>query len=125
MPTYALVTPGGTALGPFVFSGNTMEPTPIAPQTVTVEGLGSVRLQLDDNVLYVHTEQGAELRFNIFDAARELTNLMSDEHRPAQLHASGGGLTGTVLIDNLNGMFQEPKLSISLLRFWLVLAKTP
>jgi hypothetical protein len=30
-----------------------------------------------------------------------------------------------VLIDNLNGMFQEPKLSISLLRFWLVLAKTP
>jgi len=115
----------GTALGPFVFSGNTMEPTPIAPQTVTVEGLGSVRLQLDDNVLYVHTEQGAELRFNIFDAARELTNLMSDEHRPVQLHASGGGLTGTVLIDNLNGMFQEPKLSISLLRFWLVLAKTP
>ena len=84
-----------------------------------------MRLQLDDNVLYVHTEQGAELRFNIFDVARELTNLMSDEHRPAQLHASGGGLTGTVLIDNLNGMFQEPKLSISLLRFWLVLAKTP
>jgi hypothetical protein len=90
-----------------------------------VEGLGSVRLQLDDNVLYVQTEQGPELRFNIFDAARELTNLANNEHRPVQLHASGSGLTGTVLIDNLNGMFQEPKLSISLLRFWLVLATTP
>jgi hypothetical protein len=115
----------GTALGPIVFSGNTMEPSPIPPQTVTTEALGSVRLQLVDNVLYVQTEQGAELRFNIFDAARELTNLMSDEHRPVQLHASGGGLTGTVLIDNLNGMFQEPNLRISLLRFWLMLSKTP
>jgi hypothetical protein len=115
----------GTALGPIVFSGNTVEPTPIPPQTVMTEGLGTVRLHLADNVLYVRTEQGAELRFNIFDAARELTNLMSNEHRPVQLHASGGGLSGTVLIDNLNGMFQEPNLRISLLRFWLVLAKTP
>jgi hypothetical protein len=115
----------GTVLGPIVFSGNTAEPTPIPPQTVTVEGLGPVRLQLADNVLYVQTEQGAELRFNIFDATHELTNLMSNEHRPVQLHASSGRLSGTVLIDNLNGMFQEPNLRISLLRFWLVLAKTP
>ena len=115
----------GSVLGPIVFSGNTTEPLPIPPQTVTVEGLGSVQLQLLDNVLYVQIEQGAELRFNIFDAARELTNRISNEHRPVQLHASGGGLSGTVLIDNLNGMFQEPRLEISLLRFWLMLAETP
>jgi hypothetical protein len=94
----------GTALGPIVFSGNTIEPTPIPLQTVMVEGLGPVRLQLVDNVLYVQTEQGAELRFNIFDAARELTNPTSNEHRPVQLRASGGGLSGTLLIDNLNGI---------------------
>jgi len=115
----------GTALGPIVFSGNTIQPSAIPPQTVTAEGLGSVRLQLVDNVLYVQTEQGAELRFNILDAARDLTDLMSDDRRPIELHASGGGLSGTMLIDNLNGMFQEPSLKISLLRFWLVLAKTP
>ena len=124
-PAIAAFNGQGSVLGPIVFSGNTTEPSPIPPQPVTVEGLGPVRLQLIDNVLYVQTEQGAELRFNIFDAARELTNLVGDEHQPVQLHASGGGLTGTVLIDNLNGMFQEPSLKISLLRFWLVLAKTP
>jgi hypothetical protein len=124
-PAIAIFNGQGSVLGPIVFSGNTTEPSPIPPQTVTVERLGSIRLQLVDNVLYVQTEQGAELRFNIFDAARELTNPMSNEHRPVELHASGGGLSGTVLIDNLNGMFQEPNLKISLLRFWLVLAKTP
>ncbi len=111
--------------GPILFSGNTIDPVPIPPQTITVEGFGPVRLQLVDNVVVAQTEQGAELRFNIFDAARELTNLMSDDHRPVRLQASSGSLSGTLLIDNLNGMFQEPKLGISLLRFWLVLAKTP
>lgn len=40
-----------------------------------------------------------------------------------RLNASSDGLSGVVLIDNLNGAYKEPDFELSLLRFWLVLER--
>ena len=88
-----------------------------------MEGLGTVRLEVADNILTARVENGPELRFNIMDAARELTNALSNEHRPLRLNASSDWLSGVVLIDNLNGAYKEPDFELSLLRFWLVLER--
>jgi hypothetical protein len=40
-----------------------------------------------------------------------------------RLNALGGGVTGVVLIDNLNGTYEEPNFDFSLIRFWLVLRR--
>jgi hypothetical protein len=106
-----------------VFEGGGPVPAAMPPQTFNVEGLGSVRLGLADNVLTAHVENGAELRFNIMEAARALGNPVSNEHRPLRLNALGGGVTGVVLIDNLNGTYEEPNFDFSLIRFWLVLRR--
>lgn len=114
---------GGQVIGPVVFEGGGPVPAAMPPQTFNVEGLGSVRLGLADNVLTAHVENGAELRFNIMEAARALGNPVSNEHRPLRLNALGGGVTGVVLIDNLNGTYEEPNFDFSLIRFWLVLRR--
>ena len=114
---------GGEVIGPIVFQGGGLVPAPIPAQSVTVEGLGTVRLEVADNILTARVENGPELRFNIMDAARELTNALSNEHRPLRLNASSDGLSGVVLIDNLNGAYKEPDFELSLLRFWLVLER--
>ena len=120
------MTASGTVgiAGPIQFSIKHLVDEPGPPQTVTLEGFGSVRIALVDNVLSVRTEQDMELRFNLFDAARELTNPISNEPQPVELHAANGSLSGTLLIDNFSGTFQEPRLGIVLLRCWLILSKT-
>ena len=65
---------GGEVIGPIVFQGGGPVPAPIPAQSVDVEGLGTVRLEVADNILTARVENGPELRFNIMDAARELTN---------------------------------------------------
>ena len=90
---------------------------------MAVEGLGTVRLEVADSILTARVENRSELRFNIMEAARELTNVLSKEHRPLRLNASSDGLSGVVLIDNLNGAYKEPDFDLSLLRFWLVLKR--
>jgi len=35
----------------------------------------------------------------------------------------GWGLTGVLLIDNLNGTYKEPNFDLSLIRFWLVIKR--
>jgi hypothetical protein len=49
-----------------------------------------VRLEVADNILTTHAENGPELRFKIMEAARELANPLSNEHRPLRLNASAG-----------------------------------
>jgi hypothetical protein len=49
--------------------------------------------------------------------------MLSTEHRPLRLNAASDGLSGVVLIDNLNGTYKEPDFDLSLLRFWLVLRR--
>jgi hypothetical protein len=121
----AIVSLGGDShvLGPVVFEGGGPVPAAIPPQTVSAEGLGTVRLEIADNILTARVENGSELQFNIMEAARELANPLSKEHRPLRLDASGEGLTGVLLIDNLNGSYKEPDFDFSLIRFWLVLKR--
>lgn len=74
-------------------------------------------------MLSAQIENGPELKFDILDAARRLSNPFDDDHRPVRLTASGSGFDGVMLIDNFNGTFKEPTFDLSLLRFWLVLEK--
>lgn len=111
-------------LGPVVFEGGSPMPVSIPPQSVTVEGLGLVRLAIADNVLTARVENGPELRFNLIEAARELANPLSKEHHPLRLKAASNGIMGVLLIDNLNGSYREPDFDFSLIRFWLVLGAT-
>jgi hypothetical protein len=110
-------------IGPVVFEGGGPVPAAIPGQSVTVEGLGPVRLDLADNVLTARVESGPELRFNIMEAARELANPLSKDHHPLRLKASSDDLKGVLLIDNLNGTYKEPDFDFSLIRFWLVLGR--
>ena len=48
---------------------------------------------------------------------------LTEDHRPLEIKGSGTGLTGTALIDNLNGSYKEPQFELSLVRLWLVLGR--
>jgi hypothetical protein len=123
MPEVVALGGGGEVIGPVVFEGGGPVPAAIPVQTVSVESLEAVRLEVADNILMARVENGPELRFNIIEAAHELANPLSNEHRPLRLNASAGGLTGVLLIDNLNGTYKEPNFDLSLIRFWLVLKR--
>ena len=123
LPTTVSLRGNSHVIGPVVFEGVGPVPAAIPGQSVTVEGLGPVRLDLADNVLTARVESGPELRFNIMEAARELANPLSKDHHPLRLKASSDDLKGVLLIDNLNGTYQEPDFDFSLIRFWLVLGR--
>ncbi|HZP08912.1 DUF4153 domain-containing protein [Methyloceanibacter sp.] len=112
-------------IGPIVFEASTPV-LAIAPKTVVVDGLGTVTLALADRKLSARLEDGATASFDIDQAVKEVyargwPNVM--DHRPIALKAAASGLDGTMIIDNLNGTYQEPDFDISLLRFWLVLGR--
>jgi hypothetical protein len=116
----------GHVIGPVVVQSFGPAPGPVPAQFVTVEGLGTVTLELDENLLTARLENGDFARFDILDAAKEVYRRgwpMAQDHTPLLLKASGNGLVGTLLIDNLNGAYKEPDFDLSLMRFWLVLAK--
>jgi hypothetical protein len=118
-----VVTPpkGAYVIGPIVFEGNA-GPKAIAPKTVSVEGLGSVGLELLDKLVTAHLEDGASATFDIAQAVKEVYARgwpKVDDHRPIELKAAPSGLDGTMIIDNMNGSYKEPDFDISLLRFWL------
>ncbi len=115
-------------IGPVVFEGGGPVPAPIPPQSVQVEGLGAVHLDVDANVITARTEDGAEIKFNLLDAAREIMRRgwpLTQDHTPVRINGTGHGLVGTALIDNLNGEYQEPNFKLTLVRFWFVLGKAP
>ncbi len=116
----------GHVIGPVVFQSSGSVTAAIPPQTVAVEGLGTVHLELADTLLTVRLESGEEVKFDIQDAVKEIYRRgwpLTEDHRPVEITGSGSGLAGTLAIDNLNGTYKEPDFDISLLRFWLVLAR--
>jgi hypothetical protein len=116
----------GHVIGPVVFQKSGPVPTEIPPQTVTVEGLGIVHLELADTLLTVRLESGEAVKFDIQDAVKEIYRRgwpLTEDHRPVEIKGTRIGLAGTLVIDNLNGAYKEPDFDISLLRFWLVLAR--
>jgi hypothetical protein len=116
---------GAYVIGPVVFE-NRAGPLAIPPKTVSVEGLGSVSLELSDKLLIARLEDGASATFDIGEAVKEVYRRgwpKVDDHTPIELKATPGGLDGTMIIDNMNGTYKEPDFDISLLRFWLVLGR--
>lgn len=123
----AVLTPeqGASVVGPIVFEGGPT-PAPIPAETVEVEGLGALKLELSDKQLRASLADGAAVSFDISEAVKEVyrrgwPKVM--DHRPIELKGTPGGLTGTMVIDNLNGTYQEPDFDISLLRFWMLIGR--
>jgi hypothetical protein len=74
----------------------------------------------------VRLESGEAVKFDIQDAVKEIYRRgwpLTEDHRPVEIKGTGTGLAGTLVIDNLNGAYNEPDFDISLLRFWLVLVR--
>ena len=113
----------GHVIGPVVFESHGPIPGAIPPQTVRVDGLGTVRLEVARNSLTAGIENGPELRFDLTEGANRLSGVVATERRPLPIEAVNGPLSGTVLIENLNGTFDGADLDLSLLRFWLVLKR--
>ena len=113
----------GHVIGPVVFDSHGPIPGAIPPQTVRVDGLGTVRLEVARNSLTAGIENGPELRFDLTEGANRLSGVVATERRPLPIEAVNGPLSGTVLIENLNGTFDGADLDLSPLRFWLVLKR--
>lgn len=113
-------------IGPILFQSAGANPAPIPPQTVDVEGLGSLHLELADTMLTARLENGDSVKFDIQVAVKEVQNRgwpRIDDRRPLEVKGAGSGLDGTVLFENLNGIYRQPNFEPSLLRFWLVLSR--
>ena len=113
----------GQVIGPVVFDSQGPIQGAIPPQTMSVEGFGTVRLEVTGNSLTVSIENGPELRFDLTEAANRIAGVVVTERRPLKIEAANGPLSGTVLIENLNGTYDGADLGLSLLRFWLVLKR--
>jgi hypothetical protein len=126
MPAVVALPRDAHVIGPVVFESGGPVPVAIPPQTVAVEGLGTVHLELADNLLTARLENGDEVKFDIRDAVKEIYRRgwpLTEDHRPLEIRGAGTGLTGTVLIDNLNGSYKEPDFELTLLRMWLILGR--
>jgi hypothetical protein len=126
VPAVVALPKGAHVIGPVVFQSGGPVPPAIPPQSIDVEGLGTVRLELADNLLAARLENGDGVRFDIRDAVKEIYRRgwpLTQDHRPLEIKGSGTALTGTVLIDNLNGSYKEPDFELTLLRMWLVLGR--
>jgi hypothetical protein len=95
-------------------------------------GLTALKNDLEQNFKAVLQSGLARLdlvtrqEFDIQAAVKEVHNRgwpRIDDHRPLEVKGSGSGLYGTVLFENLNGIYRKPKFEPSLLRFWLVLER--
>ncbi len=125
VPAVLVPSKGAYVVGPIVFEGG-QSPVPIPPQSVDVEGLGAVKLELSDKLLRASLSEGAAVTFDLSEAVKEVyrrgwPKVM--DHRPIELQGATGGLAGTMIIDNLKGTYKEPDFDISLLRFWLLIGR--
>jgi hypothetical protein len=125
VPAVLIPGKGAYIVGPIVFQG-APTPAPIAPESVDIEGLGTVKLELSDTQLRASLNDGTAVTFDMSEAVKEVyrrgwPKVM--DHRPIELKGASGGLDGTMVIDNLNGTYKEPDFDISLLRFWLLIGR--
>jgi hypothetical protein len=122
-PEAVSLASSGQLIGPVVFESQGPIQGAIPPQTVKVDGLGTVRLEVAGNSLTAGIENGQELRFDLTEAANRLAGVVVTERRPLPIKAANGPLSGTLLIENLNGTYDGADLGLSLLRVWLVLER--
>jgi hypothetical protein len=115
------VTKGGHLIGPMASSG-VMH---IEPETVTVEGVGTVRFTFDSdrNVLTASLDGGGTATFDIEDAMKEIKRRGwpgDVENKPVELKGSGS-LDATLLLEAMTGNYTEREFTLLTLRFWLLL----
>jgi len=122
-PEAVSLASSGQVIGPVLFESQPPIQGAILPQTVRVDGFGTVRLEVTGNSLTAGIENGPELRFDLTEAANRIAGVVVTERRPLKIEAANGPLSGTVLIENLNGTYDGADLGLSLLRFWLVLER--
>ena len=97
MPAVVALPRDARVIGPVVFESGGPVPVAIPPQTVAVEGLGAVHLELADNLLTARLENGDEVKFDIRDAVKEIYRrgwpLTEDHrsHRQSELQLQGAG----------------------------------
>jgi Domain of unknown function (DUF4153) len=123
----AVLAPGKGAfvVGPIVFQ-DAPSPAAIPTESIDVNGLGLVKLELSDKLLKASLNDGTAVTFDMPQAVTELYARgwpKVTDHRPIELQGSPGGLAGTMIVDNLNGTYEEPDFEISLLRFWLLIGR--
>ena len=115
-------------IGPVVFQTSGPVPASIPSQSLEIEGLGTVQLSVDANVITVRAQDGGAVTFDLLQAAHEIMRRgwpLTQDHTPVRIEGTGHGLVGTALIDNLNGEYQEPNFKLTLVRFWFVLGRAP
>jgi len=108
VPATLSLTEGGAVVGPIVFESGGPVPVAIPPQTVTVEGLGTIQIELADKLVTVSLDNGASVKFDIADAMREIYHRgwpKVNDHRLIGLKGTPNGLDGTAIIDNMNGTY--------------------
>jgi hypothetical protein len=122
--TPTTVSLGATArmIGPVVFQ-TAAKPLQVPLQTVAVEGLGPVEIELDGDAVDVRMASGERLSFDLAAAVEQIESRTSPakDASPIALKASSGGVSGTLLIDRIAGTYAGPEFSVASLRFWLVL----
>jgi hypothetical protein len=72
VPVAISLAAGGTVVGPIVFQTSGPVPIPIPAQTISVEGLGTFKIELSDKELTVGLDNGASVKFDIADAVKEV-----------------------------------------------------
>ena len=92
-------------------SDDASTPAPIPAESVEVEELGTVKLELSDKLLTASLADGDAVSFDMSEAVKEVyrrgwPKVM--DHRPIELKGASAGLHGTMVIDNLNGTYTEP-----------------
>lgn len=125
VPAVLVPAKGAYAVGPVVFEGASVA-AKTAAESVALGELGSVKLELSDNLLRASLGDGASVTFDISEAVQEVYRRgwpQVMDHRPIELKGASSGLAGTIVIDTLNGTYKEPDFDISLLRFWLLIGR--
>jgi hypothetical protein len=116
-------------VGPVQFQRIGGERPETLSQSVEVEGLGDITVELANSLLTVSLASGESVQFNVVDAAKKVHTGLPIGPKPAQqplpIEGSGNRLAGTAFVSNLNAIFSETELDISILDVWLVLRRAP
>jgi hypothetical protein len=128
-PTVLAVDASSFLVGPVQFRRFGPERPDRLTRSIEVEGLGDVTVELANSLLTVKLASGESVQFKVLEAAKQVKTGLPIGPRPAQsplsITGSGTGLAGSALVDNLNTIFSETELDISVLHVWLVLRRVP
>jgi hypothetical protein len=122
LPLALDVPQGAHLVGPLM----TQAAKRVDPESVAVDGLGTVEFSIDGNVLTARLENGGSVSFDLNDAVKAIKSKgwpTDPEHKPVELKGKSSGLDGTLLVESMTGNYRDPVFQLLTLRFWVLLAK--